>query len=137
MKRFLAVLLLISLSAAAQEPQRFSKSKFWTEALTYSIANAGDGYTTVAAPAHHSSTLNDGSVIVFRRYEGWSPWLYGKYPTPLRYSLVAGGIQAGTMLLSYRLQHCQSRTLRVIGHGLMLGGTAIHSSGAIHNATSH
>ena len=133
-----AVLLLFILltSAHAQHPpqleghlgkQHYSRRAFWTEVGAYSAANLVDGITTVRNSHDH---------FVERPFPRGSQELLGRYPTPLRYTAVMGGIELGSAFLSRRLERSDSGFLRILGHTLMLTGTVAHAEGAIHSVTT-
>jgi hypothetical protein len=62
-------------------------------------------------------------------------YILGKHPEAARYVLVMGGIEAAETAAAYKLEH-RRHFVRLLGHGLMIQGTACHIDGAAHNFTN-
>ncbi|HEX7288477.1 MAG TPA: hypothetical protein VF532_19995 [Candidatus Angelobacter sp.] len=110
--------------AKTPEVAFFNKKIFMAEVVAYTVPNILDGVTTVRA--------------IRRGYtEGPLPWgssqLIGERPGIARYTLVMGGMQAAVTFASYKLEHSRNRTLRLLGHSLMLKRSVDHTVGFVNN----
>jgi hypothetical protein len=115
--------LLFSTSVYAQE-QHFRPKVFWSEVAALTVADTLDGYSTVTRDACGSP---------WHAVELASPFLYGNHPTPVRYSLVSGGIDATAALLAWKFEHSHRRWVAGIGHSLLGAACQAHVAGAKHN----
>lgn len=119
----LAILVLLGSPAFAQlpeTPQPHSNKLFWSEVAAYSAANALDGYTTVRD--------TDWGYI-----ETGSPYLYGRHPGAVRYSLVSGGAEVFQALVARKFERSPRRLIRTVAHLQLDYITGCHLAGAIHN----
>lgn len=124
--------LLVSLSVPARSQQfvevpntpSFNKKLFIAELSAYTTMNVLDGITT----AHN---VREGYVE--GNFPGGSSYLLGRRPSAVRYAVTMGLLEAGVSLAAYRLQHSETKWLRVVGHGLMIQGTYSHTDGLIRN----
>jgi hypothetical protein len=110
--------------ANTSEVARFHKKIFIAEVVAYTVPNILDGVTTVRA-------VRRGFT------EQPLPWgsaeLIGTRPGIARYTLVMGGMQAAVTFASYKLQHSHSRTLRLLGHSLMVKRSVDHTTCFVSN----
>ena len=119
-----ALLIIMSTVAVGQLPDAPKPGKlFWGEVSGLTLMNVADGVSTLA-------NVHTGGQ------EYGSPWLYGRKPTAKSYFLPALGIEAGTALVSYKLQKSQRRGYRLLGHGLMIWQTGVHTRAFISNITA-
>jgi len=91
--------------------------------------------STTATVLDGISTVNKVESGLY--VEKGSPYLYGTKPTAASYFGPALAIEVGLAFTSYRLQHSRSKSLRMIGHGLMGYKTYVHLDGFIHNVRIH
>jgi hypothetical protein len=141
MRRLLAAILLsfpflLGIPAHAQRPPElqgylgephYNRRLFWAEVGAYSAANLADGITTVRNSHDH---------FIEQPFPRGSQELLGRYPTTLRYTVVMGAMEMGSVLLAHRLERSDSRFLRILGHSLILTATVAHADGAIHNVVT-
>jgi hypothetical protein len=110
--------------ATTPEVARFHKRVFIAEVVAYTVPNVLDGVTTASA-------IRRGFT------EEPLPWgsaeLIGRRPGVARYTLVMGGIQAAVTFASYKLEHSRSRTLRLLGHSLMIKRAVDHTTCFVSN----
>ena len=107
----------------------WSPKTFWAETAALSLTNALDGWQTVkrTGPGRGAG------------YGNWqeteSAWLLGRHPSGPRYALSMGAMQAGHMLVAWKLQHNRRRWVRFAGHAVMLWATADHAQGIASSMT--
>lgn len=117
----IAVVLSLITVASAQLPEAPKPGKlYWGEVSALTLMNVADGVSTLA-------NVHTGGQ------EYGSPWLYGRKPTAKSYFLPALGIEAGTAFLSYRLQKSPRLGYRLVGHGLLVWQTGVHTRAFISN----
>ena len=109
--------------ASERAEQLFSKKIFWAEVGAYTLSNILDGYTTVAHPQGYEEA----------GFPRGSAFLLGQHPSAGRYVATLGAIQVAASFGAYRLEHCQKRFLRLVGHALMIQGIYAHADGYIGN----
>lgn len=99
---------------------------FVIESVAYTGTNIMDGLTTMRNQGW-------GSQFLEQPFPTGSAYMLGQRPSAVRYSLVMGGLQLATELVSYRLECSHRRFFRLLGHGLMVQGAASHLDGFINN----
>lgn len=109
----------------AQHPIFRRPSLFTVEVVSYAVMNTLDGISTnrTIVRGFHEAPFPDGSA-----------YLLGKYPSSTRYAVTFGAIEVVTTVAAYRLQHSKHRSLRLLGHGLMIERIYEHASGFSNNA---
>lgn len=105
--RWLAFWLLVAIKVSAQN--------LIVPVVAYTAANIADGITTTHFPPNV--------------YEKWSPELYGRRPTTLSYFGPAFGIEAGQVLLAWKLRNSRHKWIRVAGQVQLWYGVGSHASG--------
>ena len=119
----LALVALLSSTGFAQlpeTPQPHSNKLFWSEVAAYTAANVLDGYTTVRDT--HWGYIEVGS-----------PYLYGRHPGAVRYSMVSGGAEVFQALIARKFERSPHRFIRIAAHLQLDYVAAAHLAGAIHN----
>jgi hypothetical protein len=110
--------------AKTPEVVSFNKRIFMAEVVAYTVPNILDGVTTVRAVRRG---FTEGPLPM------GSAELLGQRPGIARYTLIMGGMQVAVTFASYKLEHSRSRTLRLLGHSLMLKRSVDHTVGAVNN----
>lgn len=124
----LLLLLLVSLAHCQQlpdAPQKVVDKNFVVASLVYAGAVAFDGYTTAAAVFHGGC------------YEGGSPWLLGKYPSPAKDAAIGAAEFAVGEGVTYLLKRESRRKhlnwLSYVWFAPIAEQTSEHLYGGIHN----
>ena len=123
--KYLMILVLGSIcwGQTLESVPRWSRDKLFVSTMLFSAAAHGiDGFTTADMIGPNSRTCPE---------EIWTPWMYGKHPSPGRVAGVVAvefGMSTGA---SYLLR--KARAPRWLWMAPMVGQSAIHMRGAIHN----
>ena len=78
----------------APSPARIADKSFWITVVVTTTTNSTDAFTTSKWVGHQDHC----------RYEAWSPWLYGRQPSPSRVVAVMAAETAGVIGFSYFLK---------------------------------
>jgi hypothetical protein len=108
------------------EVSPFHKKIFVAEVVAYTVPNILDGITTIRGVRRGFTE---------EPFPRGAAELLGNRPGVVRYTLVMGGIQAAVTFASYKLEHSQSRTLRFLGHSLMVKRSVDHTVCFVNNLT--
>lgn len=110
--------------ARTPRPQPFRKKIFFAEFAAYTVPNILDGITTVRGVRRGFTEAP---------FPKGSAEFLGSRPGVGRYVVTMGAMQTAAVFASYRLEHSQSRVLRMLGHGLMAKGIFDHTLGFVSN----
>ena len=119
-----ALAFCIALSAQTLTPDapstaRTADKAFWLSTAIVIGANSADAFTTAKWVGNEQHC----------QYEDWSPWLYGRHPSPARTVGVMAAETVGVTTFSYFLKKREKRYWR----WPMLVSAGAHGLGAINN----
>jgi hypothetical protein len=112
--------------AKTPEVSPFHKKIFIAEVVAYTVPNVLDGITTIRGVRRGFTE---------EPFPRGAAELLGSRPGVVRYTLIMGGIQAAVTVASYKLEHSRSRTLRFLGHSLMIKRSVDHTTCFVSNLT--
>jgi hypothetical protein len=110
--------------AKTPEVSPFHKKIFIAEVVAYTVPNVLDGITTIRGVRRGFTE---------EPFPRGSAELLGSRPGVVRYTLIMGGIQAAVTFAAYKLEHSRSRTLRLVGHSLMVNRSVDHATCFVSN----